>query len=175
MRFEDEFTVDKTPDEVFCLLADAERIPEWMVEFERVEQISNGESEPGVGTEYRCRPSTLHAETGRSSGPSTSRASGWRTRETRTAPSSGQGATTSYPSGGDDTTVRMVIEPRFGWPMKLVSPLLGLLLRKHARRDATALRRWLSSAAVALGVMYTNAVEMLDGFSQWAVGLSGAL
>jgi uncharacterized protein YndB with AHSA1/START domain len=173
VHFEDEFVVEKTPDEVFRLLADAERIPEWMVEFERVEQVSD--TEPGVGTEYCCHP--VKPPRGNWTFEWAEYQPGKRLAYTgdTNGPVQRTGSYDISPNGGDDTTVRMVIEPRFGWPMKLVSPLFALLLRKHARRDATALRRWLSSAAVALGVVYTNTAEMLDGFSQWAVGLSSAL
>src|SRR5262245_20159358 len=143
-----------------------------MVEFERVEQISKGE--PGVGAEFRCQP--VKPPRGTWTFEWAEYEPGRRLAYTgdTNGPVQRTGSYDILPNGGEDTTVRMVIEPRLGWPAKLFSPLFAVLLRKHASRDARALRRWLGSASVALGVIYANVSELLDGLSQWAVNLAGA-
>ena len=53
MRVEAEIAVARPRPEVFSYLKDAARLPEYMTEFELVEQVSEGP--PRVGTQYRYR------------------------------------------------------------------------------------------------------------------------
>ena len=48
-----EVTVERPPGQVFEVVARGERLPEWMGNFERVEQASEGP--PALGTEYRFK------------------------------------------------------------------------------------------------------------------------
>src|SRR5918998_5985742 len=55
MQLEAETTVAREQQEVFDYLAHAERLPEYVTEFESVSQATPGE--PARGTEYRYRMS----------------------------------------------------------------------------------------------------------------------
>ncbi len=60
MRVESEIGVARTRPEVFAYLRDARQLPEYMSDFESVEQVSEGS--PRVGTRYRYRMSRGQAE-----------------------------------------------------------------------------------------------------------------
>jgi uncharacterized protein YndB with AHSA1/START domain len=172
VRFEDEFTVDRPADEVFEQLADAERMPEWTEEFERVEKITNGAV--GVGTSYLCQP--VRPQRGEWTFEWAEYEPGRRLRfeGDTSGPVQRTGSYTLSANGSGQTTVRVVIEPRLGWVMKLFSPLVWTLLRKHAARDVRALKRWLGSASVVVSVALGDLADSLGGLSQCAALLVGS-
>ena len=137
VHVEAETTVARPPSDVFGYLARAERLPEYVTEFDWVKQASSGE--PGRGTEY-----SYEMERG---------AEGtfeWTEFEPHSrlawhGPPAKAGPGSMEPSGwwelseeGEGTRVKLVMTPRPGGLFKLMAPLMSMGMRKG---NAKALER----------------------------------
>ena len=129
MHVEAETTIARQPSEVFNYLAHAERLPEYVTEFERVEQSSPGE--PGLGTTYSYKmkrgaegtfewtefesPSRLawHGPPAKA-GPGSMEPSGWW----------------ELSEDGGGTRVKLVMTPKPGGLFKLMAPIMAMGMRK---------------------------------------------
>ena len=150
MRVEAEISVGRPRPEVFEYLRDAERLPEYMTEFAKVEQISDGA--PRTGTKYRYTMAGGQAEGSFE----------W----TRFVPSSHlawsgpavkAGLGTMQPAGwwdlsdgpGASTLVKLVMAPQPGGVFKLLAPFMAAGMRKSNQQSLANLKELLESASGA--------------------------
>jgi uncharacterized protein YndB with AHSA1/START domain len=152
LRYEEEFLVDRSPDEVFEYLADAEHIPQWAREFARAEKVGDGPPAKGMRFRlFRDRP------------PKAEWALEWTAfqpgrllewRASSSAPVVRGGSYTISPDGDGRTHVAVVVEPVLAGPARLFAFVLAPRLRHHARRDIARLRERLSAGlAILVGVL----------------------
>jgi uncharacterized protein YndB with AHSA1/START domain len=143
MHVEAETTIARPAAEVFDYIAHGERLPEYVTEFDSVEQSSPGE--PALGTEYRYKmkrggegtfkwtefqsPSRLAwAGPPAKAGPGSMEPSGWWEL--------------SDADGG--TRVKLVMTPKPGGMFKLMAPLMAWSLRKGNPKALERLKQRLS-------------------------------
>ena len=126
-----EATIGRPPEEVFPVVADGERLPEWMEDFERVEQVSEGP--PARGTEYRYKFKRSPESTFEWSEFDPGRRVAWSGPPLKTGPGSLQ------PRGGIDvepapegSRVRVTLDPLPGGVKKAMLPVLRRPMRKGA-------------------------------------------
>jgi uncharacterized membrane protein len=129
MQVESEITVNRPSQEVFDYIARAEYLPEYVSDFESVQQTSEGE--PGLGTQYSykmARGAQGTFEWARFESPSHL---AWK------GPPVKMGPGTMQPSGwwdladeGGSTRVKLVMAPVPGGLFKLLAPLMGAGMRK---------------------------------------------
>ena len=145
MRIEAETTVARPRAEVFDHIARAERLPEYVSEFDWVRQASEGE--PGRGTRYSYKMAR-----GRGEGtfewteferPSTL---AWHGPPAKAGPGSME------PSGrweltdaGAGTRVKLVMTPKPGGLFKVMAPLMAMSLRKGNAKALERLKQQLES------------------------------
>jgi uncharacterized protein YndB with AHSA1/START domain len=137
MRVESETTVQRPIREVFDYIAHGEYLPEYVNDFEAVQQVSEGE--PRVGTRYsykmrrgaegtfewtRMEPTSTLAWEGPAvkAGPGTMQPAGWW----------------ELGDAGAGTRVKLVMAPTPGGLFKLLAPFLTAGMRKG---NAAALQR----------------------------------
>ena len=147
MRVEAEIAVARPRPEVFSYLKDAARLPEYMTEFELVEQVSEGP--PRVGTQYRYRMAR-----GQAKGtfewtkfvPSSHLA--W------SGPAVKAGLGSMQPAGwwdlsdgpGGSTTVKLVMAPEPGGLFKVLAPFMAAGMRKSNEQSLANLKARLEGA-----------------------------
>ena len=144
MHVEAETTIARPPAEVFDYLAHGERLPEYVTDFENVEQSSPGE--PALGTEYRYKmkrgaegtfqwtefqsPSRLAWQgPPAKAGPGPMEPSGWWEL--------------SDADGG--TRVKLVMTPKPGGMFKLMAPFMAMGMRKGNAKALDLLNQRLTS------------------------------
>jgi uncharacterized membrane protein len=134
-----EATVERPPEEVFPLVADGERLPEWMEDFERVEQVSEGP--PALGTEYRYKFKRSPESSFEWSEFEPGRRVAWSGPPLKTGPGSLQ------PRGGIDvepapegSLVRVTLDPLPGGVMKVVLPLMRRAMRNGSVQNLSRLK-----------------------------------
>jgi uncharacterized protein YndB with AHSA1/START domain len=137
MQIESETTVARPVQEVFDYIAHAEFLPDYVSDFESVQQATPGE--PGRGTQYsykmtrgaqgtfewtRFEPRSYLAWEGPpvKQGPGSMQPAGWW----------------ELSEGGGGTRVKLVMAPIPGGLFKLLAPLMAAGMRKG---NATALER----------------------------------
>jgi uncharacterized protein YndB with AHSA1/START domain len=138
MQVESETTVDCPAAEVFDYIAHAEYLPEYVSDFDTVQQVSAGE--PGVGTQY-----SYTMKRGNSEGtfewtrfePASHLA--WHGPRVKAGPGSMEPAGWwDLSPAGTSTRVKLVMAPEPGGLFKLLSPFLAAGMRKG---NAQALER----------------------------------
>jgi uncharacterized protein YndB with AHSA1/START domain len=129
MHVEAETTIARPPAEVFDYLAHGERLPEYVTDFESVEQASAGE--PALGTEYRYKMKRGAQGTFEWTEFQSPSRLAWR------GPPVKQGPGSMEPSGwwelsdaDGGTHVKLVMTPRPGGMFKLMAPLMAMGMRK---------------------------------------------
>jgi uncharacterized membrane protein len=134
-----EATVERPPEEVFPIVADGERLPEWMEDFERVEQVSEGP--PRLGTEYRYKFKRSPESTFEWSEFEPGRRVAWDGPPLKTGPGS------LRPRGGIDvepaeegSRVRVTLDPLPSGAMKVVLPLMRRSMRNGAVQNLSRLK-----------------------------------
>lgn len=134
-----EATIGRPPEDVFPVVADGERLPEWMEDFERVEQVSEGS--PAQGTEYRYKFKRSPESTFEWSEFEPGRRVAWSGPPLKTGPGSLQ------PRGGIDvepapegSRVRVTLDPLPGGVMKALLPVLRRPMRKGAVQSLSRLK-----------------------------------
>jgi uncharacterized membrane protein len=137
-----EATVARPPEEVFPVVADGERLPEWMKDFERVEQLSDGA--PRLGTEYRYKFKRSPESTFEWAEFEPGRRVAWDGPPLKTGPGS------MRPRGGIDvepaaegSLVRVTLDPLPGGAMKVVLPLMRRAMRHGATENLSRLKAML--------------------------------
>jgi uncharacterized protein YndB with AHSA1/START domain len=143
---ESEIEVARPRGEVFDYLAHAERLPEYIPDFDSVEQAGPGE--PGRGTEYRYR-----MKRGRSEGTFEWTEFQAPDRLAWHGPPAKSGPGSIEPSGfwqlsdsGAGTRVKLVMTPEPGGLFKLMAPLMGMGMRKGNRQALERLKSRLERA-----------------------------
>ena len=129
MRIESEISVDRPREDVFRYLLRAEWLPEYVTDFETVEQVSPGE--PGTGTEYSYRMGQGAEGTFEWTKVVPSAHLAW------SGPAVKVGLGTMRPAGwwdlsdsGGATTVKLVMAPQPGGVLKLLAPFMSAAMRK---------------------------------------------
>jgi uncharacterized protein YndB with AHSA1/START domain len=131
-----EVTVDRSPAEVFGYLADGERLPEWMEEFDYVRG-----GPPGPGASYRYRMRRGAESTFEYSEYEPPRRVAWTGPAVRAGPGSlaPNGSFTVEPADGA-SRVRVELDPRPGGLFRLLLPLLRRSMRASAVQDLARLK-----------------------------------
>ncbi len=150
MKVEAEIAVSRPRPEVFAYLRDAAQLPQYMTEFESVEQVSEGQ--PRVGTQYRYRmargqtegtfewtklvPSSHLAWSGPTvkTGPGTMQPAGWWDL------SDGPGGTTN---------IKLVMAPSPGGLFKVLGPFIAAGMRKSNEQALALLKDRLEGSQAA--------------------------
>jgi uncharacterized protein YndB with AHSA1/START domain len=172
MKFERSIEVERSPDDVFRLLSDAERMPEWTPEWVGVERLTDGPT--GLGSAYRCKPAK-------------GRGAGWEFHWSEfepgkrlawegdpNGPVQRNGRYVMTANGDGQTEVQVAIEPKLRTAVKPFAPLVAILLKRHAQRDVRRLRDWLSSATTAVTAVFMGLGDLADAATRAAAPLLGA-
>jgi uncharacterized protein YndB with AHSA1/START domain len=129
MHLEAEITVARPRADVFDYLAHGESLPEYVTDFETVEQVSHGE--PALGTTYSYKMARGGEGT-----------FDWTEFEPHSklawhGPPAKAGPGSMEPSGwwelsddGSSTRVKLVMTPRPGGLFKVMAPLMAMGMRK---------------------------------------------
>jgi len=135
MTYETTITIDAPADEVWAVLTDVERWPEWTASMQKVERRGGGAFE--VGSELRIKQPRLPALTWDVTGIEPGRSFSWT--------ASSPGVTTSAdhrlePLGTSTVAVRIAIR-RSGPLAGLVDRLLAGMTRRYVGMEAEGLKR----------------------------------
>lgn len=144
MHVEAETTIARPPAEVFDYLAHGERLPEYVTDFESVEQASAGE--PALGTEYRYKMKRGAEGTFKWTEFQSPSRLAWAGPPAKAGPGSME------PSGwwelsdadGTGTRVKLVMTPKPGGLFKLMAPLLARSIRKGNPKALALLKQKLN-------------------------------
>ncbi len=137
MHVEAETTVARPRAEVFEYIARAERLPEYVSEFEWVKQDSDGE--PALGTTYSYKMARGTEGTFDWSEFEPHSKLAWHGPATKSGPGSMEPAGWwELTDEGAGTRVKLVMAPKPGGLFKLMAPLMAMGMRKG---NAVALER----------------------------------
>jgi uncharacterized membrane protein len=129
MQIESETTVDRPSSEVFAYIARAEYLPEYVTEFESVQQV--GEGEPDVGTQYRYRMSRGAEGTFEWTTFEPNSRLAWHGPAVKAGPGSMEPAGSwEFSDAGGGTRVKLVMAPTPGGLFKLLAPFMSAGMRK---------------------------------------------
>jgi uncharacterized protein YndB with AHSA1/START domain len=146
MQIESEITVNRSPADVFAYIARAERLPEYVTDFDSVHQSSDGE--PALGTEYSYkmkRGGTEGTFTWTEFHPPSRLA--WHGPPAKSGPGSMEPAAwweLADASGG--TRVKLVMAPKPGGLFKLLAPFMSGQMRKGNAKALELLKQQLEQA-----------------------------
>ncbi len=145
MQVEAETTVARPPGEVFDYLAHAEYLPEYVVDFESVEQV--GEGEPRLGTKYSYR--MKRGDTDGSFEWTRFEPTGhleWRGPRVKPGPGSMEPAGWwEISPAGEGTRIKLVMAPSPGGLFKVLAPFLSAGMRKGNEQALERLKQKLES------------------------------
>jgi len=137
MQVESEITVERPAQEVFDYIAHAEYLPEYVGDFESVQQVSDGE--PQMGTQYSYKMKRGAQGTFQWTRFESPARLAWEGPAVKAGPGSMQPAGWWELSGaGEGTRVKLVMAPTPGGLFKLLAPLMAAGMRKG---NAAALER----------------------------------
>jgi uncharacterized protein YndB with AHSA1/START domain len=146
MHIESEITIERPRAEVFDYLAHAERLPEFITDFDWVRQTSQGE--PGQGSEYSYKMARGAEGTFRWTEFAPPSRLAWQGPPAKAGPGSME------PSGlwelsdaGAGTRVKFVMTPKPGGLFKLMAPLMSMGMRKSNSQALERLKQRLEGAA----------------------------
>ena len=146
MRIESEITVERPRTEVFGYLLKAELLPQYVTDFESVEQVSDGE--PRQGTEYSYRMARGAQGTFAWTKVVPSSHLAW------SGPAVKAGLGSMQPAGwwdlsdssGGSTGVKLVMAPQPGGLLKLLAPFMAAAMRKGNDEALERLKQRLEQA-----------------------------
>jgi uncharacterized protein YndB with AHSA1/START domain len=137
MQIESEITVDRPAQEVFDFIAHAEYLPDYVGDFESVQQVSEGS--PGIETQYRYKMKRGAEGTFRWTRFEPNSHLAWEGPPVKQGPGSMQPAGWwDISDAGGATRVKLVMAPTPGGLFKLLAPLMAAGMR---RGNTTALDR----------------------------------
>ena len=147
MRIESEITVDCPRTEVFGYLLRAEFLPEYVTDFETVEQVSSGD--PGVGTEYSYKMGRGAQGTFEWTKVVPSSHLAW------SGPAAKIGLGSMQPAGwwdlsdgsGGTTNVKLVMAPKPGGLLKVLAPFMAAAMRRGNDDALERLKRRMETAS----------------------------
>lgn len=148
MQVESETTVNRPAQDVFDYIAHAECLPEYVSDFETVQQVSEGE--PGLGTQYRYKMKRGAEGTFQWTRFDPTSALAWE------GPAAKLGPGSMEPSGwweitesGGGTRVKLVMAPKPGGLFKLLAPFMAAGMRKGNVAALERLKQRLEASPVA--------------------------
>ncbi|HZU59538.1 MAG TPA: SRPBCC family protein [Solirubrobacteraceae bacterium] len=146
MQIESETTIERPSAAVFDYIARAEYLPEYVTEFETVQQV--GEGEPGVGTQYRYKMSRGAEGTFEWTTFEPHSRLAWHGPAVKAGPGSMEPAGSweiSEASGGG-SRVKLVMAPTPGGLFKLLAPFMAAGMRKGNDRALERLKQRLEGS-----------------------------
>lgn len=145
MHVEAETTIARPPAEVFDYLAHGERLPEYVTDFERVEQSTPGE--PALGTEYAYKMKRGAEGTFKWTEFQSPSKLAWHGPPAKAGPGSMEpsGRWALSDADGGSTRVKLVMTPKPGGLFKLMAPLMARSIRKGNPKALELLRQKLTS------------------------------
>jgi uncharacterized protein YndB with AHSA1/START domain len=149
MHVEAETTVNRPRAEVFDYIAHGERLPEYVTDFESVQQVSEGG--PARGTEYSYKMSRGAQGTFDWTEFEPSSRLAWHGPPAKAGPGSMEpaGHWELSDEDGGATHVKLVMEPKPGGLFKLMSPFMARGMRKGNARALELLKEKLEGGAQA--------------------------
>jgi uncharacterized protein YndB with AHSA1/START domain len=148
MQIEAETTVARSASDVFEYIAHAECLPEYVFDFESVEQA--GEGQPGVGTEYRYKMKRGAQGTFKWTRFEPNSALAWEGPPVKQGPGSRQPAGWwDISESGTGTNIKLVMAPTPGGLFKLLAPLMAAGMRKGNVAALERLKQRLESSPFA--------------------------
>jgi uncharacterized membrane protein len=137
MRVESEITINRPASEVFDYIAHAEYLPEYVTDFESVNQV--GETGPGIETDYSYKMKRGAEGAFRWTRFEPPFHLAWEGPPARMGPGSMQPAGWwDISKAGDATRVKLVMAPTPGGLFRLLAPFMAAGMR---RGNAAALER----------------------------------
>lgn len=150
MQVESEITVNRPARDVFDYIARAEYLPEYVQDFESVQQAAEGQ--PGLGTQYRYK--MRRGAQGTFSWTRFERPSrlAWEGPAVKAGPGSMQPAGRwEISEAGEGTIVQLVMAPTPGGLFKLLAPFLAAGMRKGNANALQRLKQRLEQGGAAPG------------------------
>lgn len=149
MQIESDITVDRPTSEVFAYIARAEYLPEYVTEFQTVEQV--GQGAPGRGTQYSYKMTRGAEGTFEWTTFEPDSRLAWEGPAVKVGPGSMAPAgwwELSAASGGG-TRVKLVMAPTPGGLFKLLAPFMAAGMRKGNDQALERLKGRLEDAPAA--------------------------
>jgi uncharacterized membrane protein len=145
MQIESDIAVGRPVSEVFDYIARAECLPDYMTDFESVQQV--GEGEPGLGTQYRYRMGRGAEGTFEWTTFEPHSRLAWRGPAVKAGLGSMEpaGWWELSPAAGGGTRVKLVMAPAPGGMFKLLAPLMAAAMRKSNDQALARLKDRLES------------------------------
>jgi uncharacterized protein YndB with AHSA1/START domain len=145
MQIESETTIKRPSSDVFAYIARAEYLPEYLTDFQSVEQASEGE--PGVGTQYRYKMGRGAQGTFEWTTFEPNSRLAWQGPAVKVGPGSMEpaGRWEISASAGGGSRVKLVMAPTPGGLFKLLAPFMAAGMRKGNERALERLKEKLES------------------------------
>ena len=144
MQVESEITVNRPLQDVFDYIAHAEYLPEYVSDFESVQQVSDGA--PQMGTQYSYKMKRGAQGTFQWTRFESPRGLAWEGPAVKAGPGSMQPAGWwEISEAGGGTSVKLVMAPRPGGLFKLLAPFLAAGMRKGNEQALERLKQKLES------------------------------
>jgi uncharacterized protein YndB with AHSA1/START domain len=144
MHVEAETTIARPPAEIFDYLAHGERLPEYVTDFESVQQSTPGE--PTLGTEYAYKMKRGAEGTFKWTEFQSPSRLAWGGPPAKAGPGSMEPSGWWELSDADGGThVKLVMTPKPGGLFKLMAPLLARSIRKGNPKALELLRQKVTS------------------------------
>jgi uncharacterized membrane protein len=149
MQIESEATINKPAPEVFAYIARAEYLPEYVTDFQSVEQV--GQGEPSVGTQYRYKMGRGGEGTFEWTTFEPNSRLAWHGPAVKAGPGSMEpaGQWEFSEAGAGRTRVKLVMAPTPGGLFKLLAPFMAAGMRKGNERALERLRQRLEREPAA--------------------------
>jgi len=147
MKVETEITVERPSREVFDYLARAERLPEYMMDFEWVRPESDGEPRRGTQYSYKMGRGSAEGTFEWTEFDPTSRLA-WHGPPAKSGPGSMEpsGWWELTDEGPGTTRVKLVLTPNPGGLFKLLTPFMSAGMRKGTAKTLENLKQRLEAA-----------------------------
>lgn len=150
MQVETEITIGRPAQDVFDYVAHAERLPEYVNDFETVSTASEGE--PSLGTEYRYRMKRGAEGTFKWTRFEPTSELRWEGPPAKLGPGSMEPAGWwEFSPAGDGTRVKLVMAPKPGGLFKLLVPFMAAGMRKGNVAALERLKQQLEPAPAGPG------------------------
>ncbi|HZU60569.1 MAG TPA: SRPBCC family protein, partial [Solirubrobacteraceae bacterium] len=144
-----EITVARPSADVFAYIARAEYLPDYVTDFQSVEQVGGGE--PGVGTQYRYKMGRGAEGTFEWTTFEPNSRLAWHGPAVKAGPGSMEpaGSWEFSDASGGGTQVKLIMAPTPGGLFKLLAPFMAAGMRKGNARALERLKARLEEGAGA--------------------------
>ena len=148
MQVETEITINRSPQDVFEYIAHAECLPEYVSDFEKVTQASEGD--PALGTRYRYTMKRGAEGTFEWTRFQPTSALAWEGPRVKAGPGSMEPAGWwDFSPSGTGTRVKLVMAPKPGGLFKLLAPFMSAGMRRGNVAALERLKQRLEASPVA--------------------------